>query len=808
MRFGRTLKNNTYPPWKEEYIEYDKLKKLLRESSSAVGSSTGSQDDDEWTEDDESAFVEELVNVQLEKVAAFQSKTLKRLDEETSECEQKLEPLGVGIESGKDGAEVKQDDKPKVGDEEKKQILEDVLKKLDSITKETNELERYSRINYSGFLKACKKHDRKRGNSYRVRPLMQVRLAALPFYSEDYTPMLYRLSAMYSFVRQTLDGKAQKLSFAQNDEAGTSTYTSYKYWVHPENLLEVKTIILRRLPVLVYNPQTSKIAEGHEPDPTVTSIYFDNPKFSLYSKKVQHEPDAPSLRLRWYGQLSDNPDVLFEKKIIKEGDVSEEHRFPIKNKYIKPFIKDEYHMEKSISRLADRAGSDSTKVEQFKTSVADIQSFIKENQLQPLVRANYTRTAFEIPGDDRIRISLDTNLAFIREDAIDSGRPCRDPEDWHRSDIDNAGMTYPFSPIRKGEINRFPFALLEIKIRGRKKYEWIDDLMSSHLVQEAPKFSKFVHGVAELFEDYVNSFPFWLSLVETDIRRDPHEAFEEEQEKKAKNANDEFVIGSLFGAGTSGKRGSFAGVKGSSFKKATPSPIGSPAPKSSFPGGTTPRATADMTRVSNDKNKSGKEEIIDEMDSDEDDDNTKPDANVTTLDGLRNLFPAFSTSRYARAHRGGADAKLPQGISRPEYWIKDQGPIRVEAKVWLANQRTFVKWQHVTVLLASLGLGLYNAAGVNNDIARGLAVAYTMVAVFAGIWGWSMYMYRSRLIRTRSGVDFDNIVGPTIICGGLLIALLLNFVFKYRAAMAQREGDKPSNDTAILTTMLYGGLEL
>ena len=43
-------------------------------------------------------------------------------------------------------------------------------------------------------------------------------------------------------------------------------------WVHSENLLEVKTYILRRLPVLVYNPQTSKVVESGQSDPTVTVL--------------------------------------------------------------------------------------------------------------------------------------------------------------------------------------------------------------------------------------------------------------------------------------------------------------------------------------------------------------------------------------------------------------------------------------------------------------------------------------------------------------------------------------------------------
>jgi SPX domain protein involved in polyphosphate accumulation len=225
MRYGKTLERSIYPPWKDKYIDYDKLKKLLKEEPSRPGSpSAGStEQDEEWTEDDESKFVEELINVQLEKVHGFQADTLQRLEDETTECEKLLEPLGVKATEGEDGQQKGAD----IGEEERKKTLKEVLEKLDSITKETNELEKYSRINYTGFLKACKKHDRKRGQSYRVRPLLQVRLSALPFYKEDYSPMLYRLSAMYSFVRQGLDGKVHHgLSFDER-QPGAESYVSY-----------------------------------------------------------------------------------------------------------------------------------------------------------------------------------------------------------------------------------------------------------------------------------------------------------------------------------------------------------------------------------------------------------------------------------------------------------------------------------------------------------------------------------------------------------------------------------------------------
>ena len=159
----------------------------------------------------------------------------------------------------------------------------------------------------------------------------------------------------------------------------------------------------------------------------------------------------------------------------------------------------------------------------------------------------------------------------------------------------------------------------------------------------------------------------------------------------------------------------------------------------------------------------GMESTAHEADSDDDGpqavrENGSAAANAHTPKGLSSLFPTFSTSKYAQRRREMRDHPVPDSVQKPEYWIKDQGPVKVEAKVWLANQRTFVKWQHVTVLLASLSLGLFNAAGEDNNVARALAGVYTAVAVFTGAWGWGIYMWRSRLIRA---VSYTHLTLPT-----------------------------------------------
>ena len=538
-------------------------------------------------------------------------------------------------------------------------------------------------------------------------------------------------------------------------------------WVHSENLLEVKTYILRRLPVLVYNPQTSKDVESGQSDPTITSLYFDNPQFALYNKKVEKSSNVSSLRLKWFGQLDEKPEVVFEKKTVGESGDSEDSRFPIKQKYIQSFIKEDYKMEKSVEKLRQREGTEGDGVASLQRSVEDIQQFIKEYELQPVLRANYTRTAFQIPGDDRVRISIDTDVAFIREDSLDEDRPCRDPEDWHRGDIDRLGIKFPFSEVRQGEISRFPHALLEIKVKdgsGKKTNDWVSELMSSHLLKEEPRFSKFVHGIAQLFEDYVNSFPFWLSDLEMDIRQDPETAFQEEQEKKAKQVEDQLAVGSFLGSKSV-----------PSFKAA----IGSPAGKTAADFGDRGFQT-------------GTEDVAEEVDTDNETDQPTLSA-PGAFSGLLSLSP-FSNSKYARAHRQGP-VQLPPGVREPGLLIKDMAPVRVEPKVWLANQRTFIKWQHISVLLASLSLGLYNAAGESNNIARIIAVVYTLIALFAGAWGWWMYIVRSRMIKDRSGKDFDNMIGPIIVCMGLLMALCLNFAFKFRAASEQKEQSETTGQT-------------
>jgi uncharacterized membrane protein YidH (DUF202 family) len=356
-----------------------------------------------------------------------------------------------------------------------------------------------------------------------------------------------------------------------------------------------------------------------------------------------------------------------------------------------------------------------------------------------------------------VRISIDTNLAFIREDALDTDRPYRNPDSWHRTEIDEQRMEYPFSALSHAEISRFPYAILEIKVKesyGKRTPQWIQDLMSSHLVHKSPGFSKFVHGTASLFEDYVNSLPFWLSDLELDIRKDPQAAFEEAEAAKAKKAADEQLVGSYLGSGH----------RRASYKPAVASPVSKSVLSDRYNQELSQSVKNAAARAAEDQQADG----------------GKSDINTTSKNygTVSSVFPSLSLSKYAQ-NRRQQKVVLPPGVTKPELLIKDSGPLQVEPKVWLANERTFLKWQHISILLGTLAVSLYTAAG-RNRIAEYMGICYVVIAAFAGLWGYYMHLVRRDMIVQRSGKDFDNFVGPLVVSIALMAALILNFIFKVR----------------------------
>ncbi len=256
-----------------------------------------------------------------------------------------------------------------------------------------------------------------------------------------------------------------------------------------------------------------------EPDPAITSIYFDNDDFELYLGRLEKTEGAQAIRFRWYGRMDKTQEVFIERKTHHEdwtGESSVKQRVPIKEHLMNDYLAGKYDYSLTTAKLREKGSKSEKELASNELIAKEVQQAVIERKLHPMVRSFYNRTAFQLPGDARVRISLDTELSMVREDNYDKPR-CGN--NWRRTDINT---DFPFNQLDKEDIARFPYAVLEVKLQtqfGTEPPQWIQDLVNSHLVEEVPKFSKFIHGVSTLLEGHVSLLPFWLPQMDKDIRK-------------------------------------------------------------------------------------------------------------------------------------------------------------------------------------------------------------------------------------------------------------------------------------------------
>lgn len=212
--------------------------------------------------------------------------------------------------------------------------------------------------------------------------------------------------------------------------------------------------------------------------------------------------------------------IFVERKTHREdwtGEKSVKARFSLKEKHVNAYLSGRMTVESIFEKMRKEGKNSEQEIADLEQLAREIQYRVITRRLEPVTRTFYHRTAFQLPGDARVRISLDTELTMIREDNLD-GRQ-RSGNNWRRMDI---GVDWPFSQLPPQDVERFPYAVLEVKLQtqaGQEPPKWIRELTASHLVEAVPKFSKFIHGTAALFPDRIHLLPFWMPQMDVDIRK-------------------------------------------------------------------------------------------------------------------------------------------------------------------------------------------------------------------------------------------------------------------------------------------------
>ncbi|KAG0181918.1 vacuolar transporter chaperone [Apophysomyces sp. BC1021] len=482
MKFGIQLESEVFEPWRLSYIQYDVLKSELKHR----------QMDHVWDERDEKDFIELLDN-ELDKVYTFIAAKMSEIESRITYCERTLQTFM---------------NNPSAWSNENWNLVDSAITE---VLFDVNDLARFTRINYIGFQKILKKHDK--WTQLHLQQDFVQKLREKPLDNQRFDVAIVFLSALHDICK--LKGQPRTGDSAAGGDQSAFERATSKYWIHPQNVTEVKAIIMLHLPVLIFNAD-----KRFEPsDSAISSVYFDNEDFDLYAGRLQRDENAEAIRFRWYGPMT-SKSIFIERKTHHaswNNGVSVKDRFRLDYEDVQPFITGELSVDEYVNRL--RANGVDEEIVQANRFIAEgVQNSIMEKQLKPLARIFYNRTAFQLPGDQRVRLSLDTDLTFIREDSRD-GKERRGPNEWRRPDV---GIDYPFAYLDEPEILRFPFAVLETKLQthlGQEPPEWLNKLLSSHLVHEVPRFSKYLHAAATLHHDALSLMPWWLPDINNDIRK-------------------------------------------------------------------------------------------------------------------------------------------------------------------------------------------------------------------------------------------------------------------------------------------------
>lgn len=884
MKFGRTIKTSLYAEWADKYLQYSELKKEIKNRMS--------KNNGTWTDKDEDEFVG-LLSKELNKVYDFQKVKVAELTERIKQAQSEVNLLvssrpnsstslpsrANSRPSSRAGSDTEGDDDSRrkrrsVGpdgnvlyaahdagsddefdtDTEDSDAFEERFLELEErlaiIIADVHDLALFTKLNYTGFHKIVKKHDKQTGRLLR-KEFVQHYLSSRPFYKENYDQLIVKLSKLFDLVR-TRGNPVQGDSSAGGNQSAFVRQTT-KYWVHPDNIVPLKLIILKHLPVLVFNSEK----EFQQEDSAITSIYYDNEDLELYLGRLEKTEGAEAIRLRWYGGM-DNKQIFVERKTHREdwtGEKSVKARFPIKEENVNAWMRGEYTMDETFETLRKKGKKSDKEIDSMLQLANEVQYSVLTRKLQPVMRSFYNRTAFQLPGDARVRISLDTELSLVREDNWD-GRQ-RAGNNWRRMDI---GIDYPFDQLPPEDIERFPYGVLEIKLQtqlGQEPPQWIRDLVSSHLVEAVPKFSKFIHGCATLLPNRVDLVPFWLPQMDIDIRKPPcnnlaierpssvihSPAASSRPDTPASRADsmpyNEPVSEDEFEGADDDDRGHAMADESHEADNVGISAFDprireareerernirlrqqelekqrkeNPDKTSNAAGGMLAVAASSVAterRPSLNKAKSAaptRDEIL--APSHRYDQNffskltpkniqrlwkTKGSSHEHDEDGHTDAEADDEDDRVRRALEG-QDEEVPRGPN-VEYVTdfhaqpgkKVSVPIRIEPKVYFANERTFLKWLEFNVYLSALAVGLLNFSSPGDRTGLIASSFFTIVALIGIAYSGIIFVIRALKIRQResSNIYFDA-YGPTILCAAILAAVVVNFILRFTESHEHR----------------------
>jgi SPX domain protein involved in polyphosphate accumulation len=252
---------------------------------------------------------------------------------------------------------------------------------------------------------------------------------------------------------------------------------SFKFLINKKYIEEVKKILSDNLII-------DRFSDNVPISQIVSSIYLDNNNFNSYYARLNKEPDAVLIRLRYYNKDYNN---LFLECKTHSGftkDFSVKERIKLNPSDINDYFTSRNLINYKTNPLYDK-----------------INFYIINKDYSPKIKIIYNRISYknninnnDLSNNINIRATLDENLnAFIINNI----------NDIYKNDETN----------KKVKIN---YGILELKLNVNDNYEnikFINDLIESEYIVEFPEFSKYISCVSYLYNNLILKKPYWYDEI-------------------------------------------------------------------------------------------------------------------------------------------------------------------------------------------------------------------------------------------------------------------------------------------------------
>lgn len=103
-------------------------------------------------------------------------------------------------------------------------------------------------------------------------------------------------------------------------------------------------------------------------------------------------------------------------------------------------------------------------------------------------------------------------------------------------------------------------------------------------------------------------------------------------------------------------------------------------------------------------------------------------------------------------------------------------PVRVEPKVFFANERTFLSWVQFAIFLGGIGTAMLGLGEQKSTFSGVILISVSVIFSFYSLY---LYLWRAGMIRKRHPGPYDDIYGPPVLVCVFLLAMAFSIIYKF-----------------------------